>query len=49
MQVIQKGGMPIISQLLSYIPSFLLDKAITKHNSDKGYKRLKTKEQLIFI
>jgi len=49
MEVIQKGGMPIISQLLSYIPSFLLDKAITEHNSDKGYKRLKTKEQLTFM
>jgi len=49
MEVIQKGGMPIISQLLSYIPSFLLDKAITEHNSDKCYKRLKTKEQLTFM
>ena len=49
MEVIQKGGMPIISQLLSYIPSFLLDKAITEHNTDKCYKRLKTKEQLTFM
>jgi hypothetical protein len=49
MQFIQKGGMPIISQLLSYIPEYLLHRAIADHNSDKGYKKLKTKQQLAFM
>ena len=49
MQFIQKGGMPIISQLLSYIPEHLLHRAVADHNSDKGYKKLKTKQQLAFM
>jgi len=49
MQFIQKGGMPIISQLLSYIPEYLLHRAVADHNSDKGYKKLKTKQQLAFM
>ncbi len=49
MQDIKKGGMPIISQLLSFIPSSLLDIAIALHGSDKRYKRLKTKEHLAFM
>jgi hypothetical protein len=49
MQFIQKGGMPIISQLLSYIPDFLIAQAVAEHNSDKGYKKLKTKAQLAFM
>ena len=44
MQDIKKGGMPIISQLISYIPLDLIDKAVSEHNSDKSYKKLKTKE-----
>ena len=41
--------MPIISQLLSYIPEYLLHRAVADHNSDKGYKKLKTKQQLAFM
>jgi Transposase DDE domain/Domain of unknown function (DUF4372) len=49
MQDIKKGGMPIISQLISYIPLHLFDKAIGDHKSDKGYRKLKTKEHLAFM
>lgn len=49
MQDIKKGGMPIISQLFSYIPLHLVDKAVEEHKSDKGYKKLKTKEHLAFM
>jgi hypothetical protein len=49
MQFIQKGGMPIISQLLSYIPDFLIAQAVAEHNSDKCYKKLKTKAQFAFM
>ncbi len=49
MQDIKKGGMPIISQLFSYIPLHLVDKAVEEHKSDKSYKKLKTKEHLAFM
>lgn len=49
MQDIKKGGMPIISQLISYIPLPLIDKAVSEFNSDKSYKKLKTKEHLVFM
>lgn len=49
MQDIKKGGMPIIGQLISYIPLHLLDKAISEKESDRCYKKLKTKEQLAFM
>ncbi len=49
MQDIKKGGMPIISQLISYIPLDLIDKAVSEFNSDKSYKKLKTKEHLVFM
>jgi hypothetical protein len=49
MQDIKKGGMPIISQLISYIPLELVDKAVSEFKSDKSYKRLKTKEHLAFM
>ena len=49
MQDIKKGGMPIISQLISYIPLHLLDRVITEFSSDKSYKKLKTKEHLAFM
>ena len=49
MQDIKKGGMPIISQLISYIPLHIIDQAVEEHESDKYYKRLKTKEHLAFI
>jgi hypothetical protein len=41
--------MYIISQLLSDIPLNLVDQAVTLHNSDNGYKKLKTKENLVFL
>ncbi len=41
--------MPIISQLFSYIPLHLVDKAVEEHKSDKSYKKLKTKEHLAFM
>lgn len=49
MQDIKKGGMPIISQLFSYIPLHLVDQAVLEHKSDKSYKKLKTKEHLAFM
>jgi Transposase DDE domain/Domain of unknown function (DUF4372) len=49
MQDIKKGGMPIISQLISFIPLFLIDQCVSEFNSDKGYKKLKTKEHLAFM
>jgi hypothetical protein len=49
MQDIKKGGMPIISQLISYIPLHIIDQAVEEHESDKYYKYLKTKEHLAFI
>ena len=49
MQDIKKGGMPIITQLFSYIPLFLIDLAVSMHKSDKSYKTLKTKEHLVFM
>lgn len=49
MQDIKKGGMPIVSQLFSYIPLELIDEAVCEHSSDKGYKKLKTKEHLAFM
>lgn len=41
--------MPIISQLISYIPLHIIDQAVEEHESDKYYKCLKTKEHLAFI
>jgi hypothetical protein len=49
MQDIKKGGMPIISQLISYIPLHIIDQAVEELESDKYYKCLKTKEHLAFI
>ena len=49
MQDIKKGGMPIISQLFSYVPLHLIDMAVEEHKSDKGFKKLKTKEHLAFM
>lgn len=47
MQVIKNGGQPIICQLFSYIPEELIKKAVDKFQSDKSYKTLKTKIQMI--
>lgn len=41
--------MPIISQLISYIPLELLNAAIDEFNSDRCYKKLKTREHLAFM
>lgn len=49
MQDIKKGGMPIISQLFSYIPLWIIDQAASEFQSDKSYKKLKTKEHLAFM
>lgn len=49
MQVIKNGGMPIICQLFSFIPDELIRKAIDKFQSDKRYKTLKTKTQMIVM
>jgi hypothetical protein len=49
MQDIKKGGMPIISQLFSYIPLWIIDQAACEFQSDKSYKKLKTKEHLAFM
>jgi hypothetical protein len=47
MQVIKNGGQPIICQLFSYIPDEIIKKAVDKFKSDKSYKTLKTKVQMI--
>ena len=47
MQVIKNGGQPIICQLFSYIPDEIIKKAVDKFQSDKSYKTLKTKVQMI--
>jgi Transposase DDE domain/Domain of unknown function (DUF4372) len=47
MQVIKNGGQPIICQLFSYIPDELIKKATDKFQSDKSYKTLKTKVQMV--
>lgn len=49
MQVIKNGGMPIICQLFSFIPDELIKKATDKFESDKRYKTLKTKTQMIVM
>jgi hypothetical protein len=49
MKDIKKGGMPIISQLLSFIPLELIAQAVLEHKSDKGYRTLKTKDHLAFM
>jgi hypothetical protein len=49
MQVIKNGGMPIICQLFSFIPDELIKKATDKFDSDKRYKTLKTKTQMIVM
>lgn len=49
MQVIKNGGQPIICQLFSFIPEELIKKAIDKFESDKRYKTLKTKTQMIVM
>lgn len=47
MQVIKNAGQPIICQLFSYIPDELIKKATDKFQSDKNYRTLKTKMQMV--
>jgi hypothetical protein len=49
MQDIKNGGMPIICQLFSFIPDELIKKAVDQYQSDKSYKTLKTKVQMIVM
>ena len=39
-------GHPIISQILSFIPSCFVSRVVKKHKSDRYYKRFKTDEHL---
>ena len=43
------SGQPVICQLLSFIPFHIIDKAVEKHQSDRYYKTMSTKKQLVFI
>jgi Transposase DDE domain/Domain of unknown function (DUF4372) len=47
MQVIKNGGQPIICQIFSFIPDELIKKATDLFQSDKSYKTLKTKVQMV--
>lgn len=49
MQDIKKAGIPILSQLFSYIPLHIIDQAVAEYASDKYSKKLKTKEHLAFM
>lgn len=49
MQDIKKAGMPVISQLLSFIPLHLVDEAVQIHQSDKYYKKMITLDHLTFM
>lgn len=40
-------GQPVFSQLLSFIDYRIITKAVKKHDSDRYYKRFKTKDHLI--
>lgn len=43
------AGQPVICQLLSYIPTHLVDNCVTQHNSDHYYKVMTTYRQLVFL
>lgn len=43
------SGQPVICQLLSFIPSHIIDKAVETHQSDRYYKTMSTKKQLVFL
>ena len=42
------AGQPVICQLLSFIPRFLVDEAVEIHESDKHYSTMKTHKQMVF-
>lgn len=41
------SGHPIIAQLLALIPKEVFDQCVKQENSDKYYKKLKTKDHFI--
>lgn len=43
------AGQPVICQLLSFIPRFLVDEAVEIHESDKHYSTMKTYKQMVFM
>jgi IS4 transposase len=43
------SGQPVICQLFSFIPDHIITEAVEKHQSDRYYKTMTTKKQLIFI
>lgn len=42
-------GQPIICQLMSFIPSHLIDKVVARHGSDHYYKTMTTFRQLTYL
>ena len=43
------SGQPVICQLLSFIPSSVIDSAVAAHKSDYYYKTMTTYRQLVFL
>lgn len=48
-QVNKLSGQPLICQLFSYIPSEIITEAVEKHKSDYYYKKIYTKDQLLYL
>ena len=46
---IKLSGQPILCQLFSFIPDHTVTNAVTAHKSDRYYKTMSTKKQLVFI
>lgn len=49
MQPTKNSGQPLISQLFSYIPKEIINKAVELHQSDYYYKTMTTLRQLVFM
>ena len=45
----QSAGHPVLSQLVSFIPLDLVEKAVAEHDSDRYYKQMHTFRHLVFI
>lgn len=43
------SGQPILCQLLSFIPSGLVDQVVSEHQSDRYYKTMTTFKQFVFM
>ena len=43
------AGQPVICQLLSFIPTELVDQAVEQHSSDQGYSEMITFRHLVFM